>query len=269
MSQSALRALQILEQLARGGPSSLKALAHQLDLNKSTTYRFLTALIEAGYAQQDPVTRDYAPTTKLVQLAAEILERVDIRSAIRPILEETAKLTSETVHLAILEDHEIVYIDKVEGRQAMQMASRVGRRGNCHSTALGKVLLAFRSPEEWEEYFAERELTARTENTITDPDRFRRELRLVRERGWATDDVENERGIRCVGAAIRDHTGNVIAAMSISGWTESMTSERIHQLTPLIVERAAGASHLLGFSPPQDQSSEDVATPVEPAVATR
>jgi IclR family acetate operon transcriptional repressor len=267
MNQSTRRALQILEYLARTGPASLNSMARDLGLNKSTAHRFVNALIQEGYAQQDSVTRAYGPTMRLVELATEILQRLDIRTTVRPVLEDTAGTTSETVHLAILENDEIVYIDKVEGRQAMQMGSRVGRRGTCHSTALGKVLLASRPPHEWEDYINTRGLVARTPNTIVDPGRLRNELERVRERGHAIDNVENEEGIRCVAAPIRDHTGSVVAAISISGWTVSMTMRRVQDLVPIIVARSAEASRLLGS--PRAASGEDRLTPRRARSAAR
>lgn len=248
MSQSAHRTLGLLEYLALSGPSSLSSIATDLKLNKSTAHRFVSALVERGYVQQNPTTRRYSPTPKLVELAYQVLDRIEIRKEVRPFLEELASRSSETAHLAILDGLEIVYMDKVEGSQAVRMASRIGARGLCHTTALGKVLLAALPKEEWANYVKEVGLRPRTARTIIDRDRFLSELERVREVGYAIDDVENEEGIRCVGAPIRDHTGSVAAAMSLSGWTVSMTPERVVELAPLVVDLAAQASDALGHS---------------------
>ena len=246
MNQSALRTLRLLEYLGEAGPSSLTSIAESLQLNKSTAHRFVSTLVETGYARQDPRTRSYSLTTRVLELGALILKRIEIREEVRPFLEETARMTAETAHLAVLEGLEIVYVDKVEGAQAVQMASRIGLRGACHSTALGKVLLSARPEEEWDRYLAERDLTARTRHTIVDPGELFDELRRVRKQGHAVDNVENEEGIRCVAAPIRDHTGEVVAAMSVSGWTVSMTPARVRALVPVLKEQAARASGHLG-----------------------
>lgn len=247
MSRSGLRAIQLLEDLAMAGQSTLAAMAERLGWHKSTTHRLAALLIEAGYVRQDPQTRRYSATTKAVELASHILDGLHLRPEVRPILEETARATGETVHLAVLEGFEIVYIDKVEGRQAVRMASRIGLRGHCHSTALGKVLLAGRPQDEWDRYVSEHGLVRRTSRTINEPAEFFEELRGVRERGYAVDDVENEEGIRCVAVPLRDHTGTVAAAMSLSSWTLSMTLERVQELAPSLQAAGRRASERLGW----------------------
>jgi IclR family KDG regulon transcriptional repressor len=248
MGQSGLRALQLLEDLAVAGPSTLAAMAERLAWHKSTTHRSAALLIDAGYVRQDPHTRRYSATTKVVELASHVLDGLHLRPEVRPILEETARTTGETVHLAVLEGFEIAYVDKVEGRQAVRMASRIGLRGHCHSTALGKVLLAARPQEDWDRYVSEHGLVRRTAQTITDPAALYAELRRVRERGYAVDNVENENGIRCVAVPIRDHTGTVAAAMSLSSWTLSMTLERVQELAPSLQAAGKRASERLGWT---------------------
>jgi DNA-binding IclR family transcriptional regulator len=248
MSQSAVRAMRLLEYLAERGPTKLSDISHGLGLNKSTAYRFLTSLITAGYAEQEPGTKAYRLTLKIVGLSAQVLDRMEMRDQVRPHLEELAASTSETSHLAVLDDLEIVYVDKVDGGQAVNMASRIGARGACHSTALGKVLLAARPPSEWERYVEGKGLPARTERTIKLPGSFYDELQQVAKRGYAFDDVENEDGIRCVAAPIRDHTGAVVAAMSVSGWTVSMTRGRMRAIARVVTAQAEQASAALGHT---------------------
>lgn len=247
MNKSAVRAVRLLEDLAVAGPSSLGDIARRLAWSKSTAHRFAAALIETGYVWQESGTRTYRLSMKTLELASHILDGIDLRQEVRPVLEETARLTGETAHLGVLEGLEVVYIDKVEGRQAVRMASRIGLRGTCHSTALGKVLLSNQPEGEWRRYVEELGLTPRTPQTITDRDGFLAELRRVRELDYATDDVENEEGIRCVAAPIRDHSGSVVAGMSVSGWTLSMTPERVEALVPVVAQQAASASLRLGY----------------------
>jgi DNA-binding IclR family transcriptional regulator len=264
MSQSARRTVQLVEYLATAGPSSLAGLAEGLGLHKSTAFRFVSTLVDVGWAQQDPATRVYSLSPKILEVGSRVLERMEIRREVHQHLEALADASAETAHLAVLDQLEIVYIDKVDGRQAVNMASRVGGRGACHSTALGKVLLASRPESEWTRYIETVGLARRTERTLVEESRFRTELRRVRRQGYAVDDVENEEGIRCVAAPLRDHAGTVVAAMSVSGWTVSITRERLSALIPLVAAAAEQGSRSLGFSP----DGEAASTP-EPALSTR
>ena len=246
-NQSAERVLDMLEYLAETGQTGLGTMAHALGLNKSTTHRFASTLVKAGYVRQDPVDRTYSLTTRVVEIASQVIQRLQIHRVVHPVLDDLARAAGETVHLGILDGFDLVYIDKVEGNSAVQMASRIGSRGTCHSTALGKVLLSGRPEEEWRAYVDHRGLPRRTARTITTREAFFAELTRVRQSGLSVDDVENEEGIRCVGAPIRDHHGQVVAAVSISGWTVSMTEQRVQQLAPLLIAHALRASEILGF----------------------
>lgn len=248
-SQSAERALLMLEYLAETGRAGLGTIARGLRLNKSTAHRFLSTLVRAGYVRQDPVDRTYTLTTRVVEIASQVVQRLQIHPVVHPVLEELAATVGETVHLGILDGYDLVYIDKVEGNSTVLMASRIGARDACHSTALGKVLLSGLAEAEWDAYIRRRGLTRRTARTITRRERLLDELRRVREKGWAADDVENEEGIRCLAAPVRDHRGQMVAAMSISGWTVSMTAQRVPELVPLLLASARRASETLGYHP--------------------
>lgn len=246
-NQSAQRALAVLEYLADSGPAGLGAIAHSLGLNKSTAHRFVGTLVAAGYARQDPVDRTYSLTTRVVELGSKVMQRLEIHRVLRPMLDELARTAGETVHLGILDGYDLVYIDKVEGNPSVHMASRIGSRSTCHSTALGKVLLASRAEVDWHTYCERTGMQRRTPRTITSADELFAELRRVRRVGWAIDDVENEEGIRCIAGPVRDHLGQVVGAISLSGWTVSMTKQRAHELVPVLLEHVDRASAVLGY----------------------
>lgn len=257
LNKSAIRAIELLEDLAVAGPSPLGEIARRLGWDKATTHRFVRTLVEAGYALQDPVSRRYWLSLRLLPLANAVLDAIDIRSELRPVLTELAALTGETVHLGTLEQDEVVYIDKVDGRQAIRMASRVGLRAPCHSSALGKALLAHGDPAEWPRIIEAKGLPRRTARTITNPVQFVAELERTRACGYAVDDVENEDGIRCIGAPIRDHDATIVAALSLSGWTLTMTSERVRdELPAVILEFAMKASERLGYAAAAGDASQ-------------
>ena len=232
------------------------AISRELAINKSTSYRFLSTLEEAGYVRRESDTRRYSLGSKVAWLAAKFLEGVDVRELARPILKELARESGETIHLALLDRDEVVYIDKIEGQQAVEMASRVGSRMPVHATALGKVLLASLSESQWQRYVSEIGLKPRTPNTIVDPGAFFEHLHQVRKQNYALDNLENEEGIRCVAAPIRDHTGKTVAALSITGWTVSMTLEKVESLVPLAQKGALAISERLGFSHLEEQAPD-------------
>lgn len=152
----------------------------------------------------------------------------------------------ETVHLGVLDEWDVVYIDKIESSQPLQMYSRIGRHAPLHCTALGKALLAFQ-PDEFMDRFLRRRLKAYTPSTLTDPARVRNELEHVRGVGYALDNQEFGVGLSCVAAPLRDHTRGVVASLGIAGPTVRLGHDRIPRLATLVREAAADASAALGF----------------------
>lgn len=247
-NQSVQRAIAILEHLAAvDGPQDLSTISRSLKMNKTTVFRFLSTLEEQRYVTKDENGK-YTLGYKVTWLASKYLEKNEIRKVAHPFLCELSRQTGETVHLATLDIDagKVIYIDKVDGNSAVLMASQIGGRMPIHSTALGKVLFSYRSEEEWEEYVRKYGLPPRAENTITDTEAFFKELRKVREQGYAIDNIENENGIRCVAAPIFNAAGVPVAALSISGWIITMTLERTLALVDPVKATADEISARLG-----------------------
>ncbi len=248
LNYSVSRAFAILEFLARAeSPKELIVISNTLGINKSTTYRFLTTLESLGYVVKDRENNRYALGSKVVWLSSRFLEAIDLRAIARPVLLQLREQTGETIHLAILDHFEVIYIDKLDGKSAVRMASGVGNRMPVHSTGLGKLLLASMAEDMWQSYVENVGLERRTSNTITDPDVFFQQLRLVRERNYSIDNCENEEGIRCIAVPIRDHTGKVVAAISITGWIITMTPDRDLALATIGLKCANILSTKLGY----------------------
>ncbi len=230
---------------------SVRDLSLRVKLPKGTTHRLLSSLSYFGYARQDPKTRNYLLGFRLVELGNLLLSQLDLRKEAEPFLRELAERTKETVHLVFLDRNEIVYIDKVEieaGHSGLKMASRVGLRNPAHSCAVGKVLLADLPEKALDHFIQERGLPKRTENTITDFYQLKEHLAMVRRQGYAIDDQENEKGIRCVGAPIYNEAGKVVAAISISGPAFQVTKKRIQtRLKKEVKETASKISQKVGF----------------------
>lgn len=241
--------LDILAQNAQG--ISIRDLSSNIGLPKGTTHRLLSSLSYFGYVRQEPKTRNYFLGLKFVELGQILLGQLDLRKVAEPFLRDLAERTKETIHLVILDRNEIVYIDKVETDQnpsGLKMASRLGLRNPAHSSAVGKMILANISEEELQSFFKEKTLVRRTENTITDPVQLREHLKTVRKQGYAVDDEENEKGIRCVAAPIYNEIGKTVAAISITAPAFRVTKKTIQEtLKKEVMETASKISERLGF----------------------
>lgn len=212
--QAVERALDVLEALAASDtPLGVTALANQTELPVGTIHRLLRTLAARGFVRQE-ASREYAlgPASVRVGQAGGRA----IGTPARPYLSRLVEISGETANLAVLEGDHVVYVAQVPSPHRLRMFAEVGRHVTAHSTAVGKVLLADR-PDEFRAAVLRRVgLPPRTPTTITDVERFGTELDLVRRRGWAMDNGEEEAGVRCFAVPVR--TGaRVIAAMSVSG----------------------------------------------------
>ena len=249
MADLTSRLFQIIEFLACSKEwVSLRTMARELHISAASAYRSLNSLKELGYVRQHPQDSKYQLTLKIAWVSAQVLENVQLRQIAHPFLQSLTSLTNETTHLAVLDGPEFVYIDKVDNTQAMRMRSRVGQRGQLHCTAAGKSMLAFMPENDMQALVQHLQFQPLTDNTITDAAKFTQHLAKVRRLGYAVDDEENEMGIRCIGSPIYDHAGRLAGALSISGWTITMTRERIPQLAPQLIQTCQRISNELGFS---------------------
>jgi DNA-binding IclR family transcriptional regulator len=250
--QTIERVSNIIDALAQSPQGiSIRDLSLKLKLPKGTIHRLLSSLSYFGYVRQDPKGRNYFLGLKFVELGQLLLSQIDLRKEAEPFLRDLSERTKETVHLVILDRNEIVYIDKIEADQnpsGLKMASRIGLRNPAHSCAVGKVLLSYLSKEELEQILKEKGLPRRTENTITDPKKLIEHLKIVRSQGYAIDDEENEKGVRCVAAPIFNETGKAIAAISISAPSFRVTKKIIQEvLSKEVMETASKISQRMGF----------------------
>jgi len=246
--QSIERAIRILEELATEKEGlGVTELSQRVQLHKSTVHRILNTLLLYGYVERNPHTERYRLGMKLLYLGGAILDRMDIRSEARDILDALAKEVNETVHLVVPEGDKAIYVDKIDSRRTIRMYSQIGRRAPYHASAVGKAILAF-LPKEEAETIISKGLERYTKNTITDPEKLRNHLEMIRRKGYAIDEEENEVGIRCIGAPVFDHTGRVVAAVSISGSILTVTRDKIPELSKKVVDSARRISEKLGWT---------------------
>ena len=256
VSSTVAKALGIIDILASRAENgiSLTELSAILSMPKSTAYRYLSTLLELGLAERTNLDRFYLGT-KVIELAGSFLANSDLRNESQPILTELAEMSSETIHLAMPSGTEVVYIAKIESRHAWGMLSHIGTRQPMYCTALGKSILAFSDPKLLQEVLAGPP-KSRTSNTITSAEALEAELAMVRSRGFAIDDEENEDGICCVGAPIIDYASKAIAAISISGPRERMNRDRCFQFGSLVRDAARRISKRRGFVDQKTNESE-------------
>ncbi len=246
---SVARALDILDCLAsRPGEMGVTEISRQLRVHKSTVSRMLATLETRGYVSQNGGSGKYCLGMRIVELASHKLEQLDLRAQARPFLEELARATGETAHLAVLDQGKVVYIDKVDTPQTLMMRSRIGYRVFAHCTALGKAILAMLPEAAVDQLIRERGLPRFTPNTIVDALALKEHLRNVRAQGFAVDDEEHEEGIRCAAAPVMNHVGNVVGALSVSGPTLRITRQHLETIGGLVKEAAVRLSSSLGYS---------------------
>lgn len=245
-AKNLVRALALLKVLSGNpGGMSLAEVSRVGALPKPTAHRLLSVLAEAGMVREDG-RGGYGLGPECLVLGSAFLDGLDLRREARGVLEALVERTGETCHLGIRDGNRAVYVEKVESPQMVQLRSRVGLIAPLHTTALGKVLLAYGEEAEVEALFAA-DVEKRTANTITELDEFRANLDLVRERGFAVDDVENEEGIRCVAAPVFDHEERVVASISVSGPEYRLSLEKMEELGILTRESALSLSRRIGY----------------------
>lgn len=242
------RALSILEVLAQSGsPLTLSEIAEEVELDRSTVYRFLGAMELRNMVEQNDSNR-YKLGLKLVEIGYAALEDMDLRLVARPILQDLVHRCNETANLSVLIGHEVMYIDQVESSNMIKMFARIGSRAPAYATGAGKALLAYLPPKELDEVLERVNFRPYTKRTITGPELLRASLSQIRLQGYALDFGELEAGVNCVAVPIFDWRGYPVAALSMSGPSSRVTEEFINgHLANILVAAAEQVSHKLGY----------------------
>ena len=247
MANAVEKALNIIDLLGNQKEISLTELAKKIGLSKATTHRLLQNLKAGGYVEQNRITRRYGLGLKIVIIAHKVLGNVDLRIKARPVLEDLLEETKESIHLAGLQTGEVLFIDSLASVYSLRVHKLPGERGPAHCTAVGKVLLAHSGPAKVNAIVRDKGLSKLTPKTITSAADLKRRLNMVRKQGFAIDDEESNPGCRCVAAPIRDHRGEVIAAISITGPSTRITPGRFDRLAELAKRAGDKISAHLGF----------------------
>lgn len=225
----------------------LSTISRELMLNKSTAFGIISTLEQMGYLGQDQDTGRYYLDLKLFELGQAAYARLDLASVAKPFVTNLSKKCGETVHIAVLSDTEVVYLDKVEGSKAMRVSSQIGGRQPVYCTALGKALLANSSDEVINETIPKIEFEKLTDTTITGVANFKKELENIKQQGYAIDNQESEMGLYCIAAPIFSGEGKTIAALSVAGMISRIRDEGGQELVDAVVNTAAEISRGLGY----------------------
>ena len=183
-----------------------------------------------GYLDQDDESGRYKLGLSVYSLCYSLGQNLSIGSVAAPYLQELADMAGERVYLAIPHEQEIIYVTSAYPKTSIDLMRPImGEHAQMHCTGLGKAMLAY-LPEEKQRAYAARKLEAYTDYTITDGDALLKELREIRQRGYAIDNMEHEFGVKCVAVPVLGRNGQVVAGVSISGPSLRFYDERIQSL---------------------------------------
>jgi len=228
---------------------SLTDISQQLQLNKTTAFRLLTTLETLGYLQRDEQTKLYRPALEVLRLGFVVLSGLEVRQVAGPYLRELAGDVEETVNLAVLDSHEVVYIDRVGSKHMVNVFRPIGSRLPAYCTSTGKSLLAFLPPDQLEAALANTPWKKLTNTTLTTPAALQENLELVRQRGFSDSNGEMSPDLLAVAAPIRQNDGQVVATVNISVPLQRVSyANLISQLGPKVVETAQKISQALGYN---------------------
>jgi IclR family transcriptional regulator, acetate operon repressor len=248
--ESVDRMVAVLDALETANDQSLEQVARNSGLSESTALRYLMSLGKHDFVERSAATGNFRLGLRLFRLGTLAVDRRDVVTLARPLMDDLLKSFGESVNLATRQHGTIVLIGVLDSPNPLRKGSRVGETDSWHATSLGKALLSAMTPNEAETLIDRIELSGFTPNTMTTQAALLKDLKSVRARGYSIDDEESVEGLRCVGAAIRDHDGNPTYAISVSGPKSRMTYSKIQDIGHALAESAARIGQKLGHKQP-------------------
>lgn len=239
---------------------ALFELAERLNLPRSTAFNLARTLTDLDYAWFNAENNRYSLGLRMFEVGSAAINRIDIMSVIRSCMTEIYQQINETMHLAILCDRDVLYIDKIESTRSVHMSSHVGSRKPLYCTALGKAILAGMADQQVRTLYRKTPLAAITEHTITSMPELLRQLSIIRDRGYATERDENDRGVCCAAVFLRDEEGQPKYAISVSAPSFRAGEEDVERYGRMLIdakakiERFSRAKNARAFH--QDQEEE-------------
>lgn len=245
--QAVEHAVDILEQLSRANaPVGVSEIARQTELSKATVYQLLATLEARRLVMRDPDSPAYRLGWAMYEMGTVVAESSEVSRAARPSLDRLALETGESVLLGVIDEGSVLYLARGDAPSGFHMVAAPGRRSPLHATASGKVLLAFEGAEAVASYL-EGPLDSFTPNTLTAAGTLEEQLRQIREQGFATCWQERELGLCSIAVPVRDHSGKVVAALTVAGPAGRLTEETVDEHLEPLRAAAAEIAALLGF----------------------
>jgi IclR family transcriptional regulator, KDG regulon repressor len=246
VSQAIQRALDVLDAIAEAPRGlTLTELSKTLDLPKSSVLRLIANLEMRHFVEQDRSSR-YRIGLRVFSIGGQALADSNLRTCARPYLEDLAQRVGESTYLAILDQDQALYIDRIESPMPVLSLSPIGSHRPLHITAVGKVLLAAMGADAALEILGRRAVLDKAKTLPVEPEALRRRLEKITVQGYAVDVGEFDKGLTCLAAPIRDAHGDIIAALGVSGPSWRVTDERVPEIIGFLIENAEGVSAELG-----------------------
>lgn len=255
-SSSLSKAIQLLSIISKAEvPLGFSEIVAETGLPKATVHRTLVTLQQERLVRFDERRDCYLSGFGLLELAHRAWAGIDVRDSAADQMKMLWQASGETVHLAVLDDGDVIYIDKIESSKSLRLFSAVGKKGPAYCTGVGKALMAFMDTESQAAAIAKQTFVKHTKATITHADALRERLDGIQQQGYALDEEEHEEGIRCVAAPILDHHGDVVAAISVTAPVFRTDDETFNSFIILIKKAAKEISLRLGYMGSKKTSS--------------
>lgn len=246
--QSVDRAVQILDELGKSGEGlGLTELAARAGLPKSTALRLARTLMRHRLVRQDSATSRYYLGPKILERAFDLLNGMELRKVASPHMRALRDLTEETVTLAILDGHDVVFVDRIESQHTLRTSASIGRRAPAHCTSMGKVLLAYSDRETVDRILRSGPLKKHSSRTLTDPSLIEEQLREIRRTGVAVADQEYHQDVRGASAPVFDAHGRANAVICAHGPRQRIPLSGFPLLQHRVKEAAEAISRDLGW----------------------
>ena len=225
----------------------LKEISDILNLDKATVHRFLKILLEQEFVRKNFETNRYSLGLRFLNISTKIIEGLNIKTIAQPYLAELKELTGETIHLAMFDGSNVIYIDKIESTKSVRIGSRIGSKAQFYCTALGKTILSFQDSKVKIKIFDDFKFIPMTKNTITDKKTLLQELNEIKRNGYGVDNSENKEEVCCIAAPIFNHDKNVNYAISISAIKTRTNVNKLLEYKEVLIEKCNIISKKMGF----------------------
>ncbi len=246
------KGVRVIELLAEEKALTVSEVAKRLDFNRAASHRFLATLRDLGYVEKNQDGR-YQLTFRVLEMGVKVAARSEIRQEARPFMQSLSAAFKETVNLGYWDGKDILHIDKIDSPEILRIDAPLGTKTPAYCTALGKAVLAHLPDAERNAYLNKVRLAPNGPNTIVSRKKLREELNLTRGRGYAVDDEELARGLRCVAAPVFDHAGQARYAVSVSFPSMRLSMEDVDRVHPTITDACRKLSAHLGYRGPEQR----------------